>query len=249
MSNLVLENLQVTVSNKIVVAGANLELSPCSVHVLMGRNGSGKSSLINAIIKTPGYLVSGGSASIDGCSFAEMSVDQIAHSGLFVSCQYPQEISGLSNGAFIKSMANIRSQKLGFPALGSGAFLKEAKDVCAKLGISEDFLRKNVNSEMSGGERKRNELLQLHFFKPCFALLDEIDSGLDVDAWDLAISFIKAEQKELGFGLLIVTHNSKVVDRFPDCKVHLMTDGGIVKSGGADLAKLVDSIGYEGALK
>ena len=227
----------------------SLQIDPGSVHIIMGRNGSGKSSVINALIKKPNYSITAGQVFLGDLLLNEMTVDSIANSGLFISSQYPQEILGLSNGVFLKSMANIRAKELGLELWSSSSFLKEAKKICNKLGISEDFLKKNVNAEMSGGEKKRNELLQLHFFKPSIVFLDEIDSGLDVDAWEQAMAFIKDTQKVTNFGLVIISHNSKIVERFSDCNVHLMSDGKLIKSGKGALATSIERHGYSEVLK
>jgi Fe-S cluster assembly ATP-binding protein len=248
MSELILNGLVVLAGGKRVIDGLNLKVSSGEVHVIMGRNGSGKSSLANALSAKPGYVIDAGSATLDGFDLLSADATQRAQMGLFVASQYPTEIPGLSNGHFLRAMSNARADASGVDQLGAGLFLKEAKQACVRLGIPEDFLQRSLNSGMSGGERKRNELLQLRFFHPKFAILDEIDSGLDVDAWAKSMEFVKQEQERSGFGLIIITHYAKIAERFTGAKVHVLADGLLAMSGDATLARSVEDNGFQEAL-
>lgn len=247
MNGLLVEKLSVEAGGKEVLVGLSLSVEPGETVVLMGRNGSGKSSLANALIARPGYAVSKGRAELDGGDLLSMGATERARAGLFVASQYPTEIPGLSNGQFLRAMSNIRAAAMGRAAGGAISFLKEAKAACNELGVPEDFLQRSLGSGMSGGEKKRNELLQLRFFEPKIAILDEIDSGLDVDAWAQAIAFVKAEQRRVGFGLLIISHYAKMAEVFENSRVCLLADGVIAKMGDARLARSVENHGFEKA--
>lgn len=247
MSELILRGLEVSAGGKPVIAGLNLAVSSGEVHVIMGRNGSGKSTLVNGLSGKPGYAIEGGEATLDGVDLIAADATERAQMGLFVASQYPMEIPGLSNGHFLRAMANARSERAGTPFWSAGAFLKEAKLACARLGIPEDFLQRSLNAGMSGGEKKRNELLQLRFFEPKFAVLDEIDSGLDVDAWAKAMDFVRQEQERSGFGLVVITHYAKLAEKFPGARVHVLAQGLLAMSGDASLARSVEDKGFEEA--
>lgn len=247
MNEFVLSHLAVKAGSKRVIEDATLHVVSGEVHVIMGRNGSGKSSLVNALIDRPGYEVASGKASLGGIDLLGLDATARARLGLFVASQYPMEIPGLSNGQFLRAMANIRAEDLGREPWSAGLFLREAKKACHDLGIPEDFLQRSLNSGMSGGEKKRNELLQLRFFDPSFAILDEIDSGLDVDAWTKATEFVKNEQARVGFGLIIISHYAKMAESFPGARVHLLAEGKMVKSGDAGLARAIEDKGFEEA--
>lgn len=244
MSDLVLTGLDISAGGKRVISGLSLRVGSGEVHVIMGRNGSGKSSLANALSGKPGYVIEAGTAAIDGADLVAADATERAQMGLFVASQYPMEVPGLSNGHFLRAMANARAARGGFPPWSAGAFLKEAKLSCARLGISEDFLQRSLNSGMSGGERKRNELLQLRFFAPKFAILDEIDSGLDVDAWAKSMDFVREEQERSGFGLVVITHYAKIAQKFAGARVHVLAQGLLAMSGDADLARSVEERGF-----
>lgn len=247
MSNLILTGLDVSAGSKMVISGLNLQVASGEVHVIMGRNGSGKSSLANALSGKPGYAIEAGTATLDGDDLVVADATQRAQMGLFVASQYPMEIPGLSNGHFLRAMANARADHRGLDSWSAGAFLKEAKLACSRLGIAEDFLQRSLNSGMSGGEKKRNELLQLRFFSPKFAILDEIDSGLDVDAWAKSMDFVMEEQRREGFGLIVITHYAKIAEKFPGARVHVLAQGLLAMSGDASLARAVEDKGFEEA--
>lgn len=249
MSALRIDQASVMAGDRLAVEGLSLTVEAGETHVIMGRNGSGKSSLANALMDKPGYVFSKGSVLLDGLDALSMDATGRARAGLFVASQYPVEIQGLSNGHFLRAMANNLAQEQGRDPWSAGAFLTEAKKCCARLGIAEDFLQRGLNFGMSGGERKRNELLQLRFFEPKVAVLDEIDSGLDVDAWGKAVEFIGQEQKLRGFGLVIISHYAKIARKFSEATVHVLANGRIEKTGDGDLARLIEERGFEEALR
>lgn len=247
MSSLKLEGISVSVGARQVIEDLSLQIEPGEVHVIMGRNGSGKSSLASALSAKPGYEVSAGSAHLGDVDLLALDATGRAKAGLFVASQYPLEIQGLSNGQFLRAMANNMAKSSGREPWTAGAFLAEAKACCARLGIPADFLQRSLNAGMSGGERKRNELLQLRFFQPKIAILDEIDSGLDVDAWGQAVEFVRVEQERSGFGLLLISHYAKMAERFEGAKVHVLSGGRLARSGGVEIARQLEERGFEEA--
>lgn len=247
MSGLEIKGLSAEAGGKTVVDNLDLDVPMGSTMVLMGQNGSGKSTLANALCGRPGYEITAGSARLGGLDLLALDASARARAGLFVAAQYPVEIPGLSNGQFMRAMANIRAQALGREPWAAGAFLREAKACCGRLGIPEDFLSRALGSGMSGGEKKRNELLQLRFFEPKVAILDEIDSGLDVDAWGKAVEFVRAEQLRSGFALLAVSHYAKMAEAFEGARVGLLSNGRVSKIGPASLARQVEEEGFERA--
>lgn len=245
MSELKLSGIAVSIGERSVIEDLSLAIAPGEVHVIMGRNGSGKSSLTSALSAKPGYEVTAGSAMLGDVDLLALDATGRAKAGLFVASQYPLEIQGLSNGQFLRAMANNMAKVEGRDPWSAGAFLAEAKACCARLGIPPDFLQRSLNAGMSGGERKRNELLQLRFFQPKIAILDEIDSGLDVDAWSQAVDFVKQEQERSGFGLLLISHYAKMAERFEGAQVHILSGGRISKSGGVEIARQLEERGFE----
>lgn len=244
MSKLELQDGVVSVGDRVILSQMNMSIGRGEVHIVMGVNGSGKSSLASSMIKRPNFTLGATIFQMDGKDLLNLDTTEIATSGLFVASQYPTEIPGVSNAHFLRMMANKRRQACGRDLWSAGEFLKEAKARCQKLGLSPDFLSKSLNHGMSGGEKKRNELLQLSFFEPRFAILDEIDSGLDIDAWGKSMQFIKDEQARVGFGLVIVTHYAKTAKFFAGASVHVIEKGSLTRHGGIELAELIDAQGF-----
>lgn len=243
----IIEDLSATAGGKEVLKAVNLTVKPGEVHLIMGPNGSGKSTLASALSGRPGVEVTAGKVWLDGNNLLELSVEQRALSGQFIAEQYPVEVPGLGNAYFLRAMANARRQAMGEPAWDAFSFLKEAKRLFEQLNLPESFLQRGLNAGMSGGEKKRNELAQLHFFDPALAFLDEIDSGLDVDAVKRVGAFLKDFMRRPGKGLVIVTHYAAWLDVFPEAKVHLFGAGTVQASGGAGLARSIQAEGFEKA--
>ncbi len=226
-----------------ILKGVDLEVNLGEIHVLMGANGSGKSSLAHLLMGHPNHRITGGEMLLDGQDLSEMEPDERARAGLFLAFQYPHAIQGLPVGTFLKAAAEARrGEELSFRV-----FKRELDDVMGRLGISKEFLGRSLNDGFSGGEKKRNEILQMHLLQPRLAMLDETDSGLDVDALRLVFKDIR-EIASPENAFLVITHYDRVLDYINPTHVHIMRDGRIVKSGGADLSKRIDEYGFESVL-
>ncbi len=241
-SSLVIQDLCVSIGDKPIVKGLNLEVPKGEVHAIMGLNGSGKSTLAKAIAGHPDYTVTGGSVLLDGEEILGLEADERARKGLFLAFQYPMEVPGVSNANFIRAALQAR--------LGEGEEL-EAVDyyhtLYAKmdeLDMRREFTSRSVNEGFSGGEKKRNEILQMAMLAPSYAILDETDSGLDVDALRIVASGVNA-QRGPNIGILLITHYQRLLDYIVPDKVHVMMDGQIVMSGDKTLALELDTKGYD----
>ncbi|MBI5005392.1 MAG: Fe-S cluster assembly ATPase SufC [Candidatus Lloydbacteria bacterium] len=238
--NLLLKNITASVREKLVVSGVNIEIKPGEIHILMGQNGSGKSSLVNAIMGHPGYMLSLGEMLLGGRNIAGMSPDEKARTGLFLSPQQLPEIHGVTLISFLhKAHQHITGAKM--PVLD---FYAHVKNIAEKLGFPDSLLKRQVNVGMSGGEKKQSEIIQLAVLKPAFAFLDEIDSGVDKDAIVRIYSAIQTLAKETGTGFLLITHYDAILKYLTPDAVHIMYGGKIVRSGGAELVKEIEEKGY-----
>ncbi|GIW72591.1 MAG: ABC transporter ATP-binding protein [Planctomycetota bacterium] len=240
-SRLEIRDLHVSVDGKPILKGVSLTVEPGQRHAIMGPNGSGKTTLAYALAGHPGYEVTGGEVLLDGANVLEMEPDERARAGLFLAFQYPAEVPGVSNINFLRHAVNaVRGQPVSVFELQ-----KEVQAAMRALGMGEDFTRRNLNEGFSGGEKKRNEILQLALLKPRYAILDETDSGLDIDA----VQIVAKGVMELGrpdMGTIIITHYSRILRYIPPHFVHVMVDGRIVRSGGPQLAEELEQSGYEG---
>jgi Fe-S cluster assembly ATP-binding protein len=238
-----IKNLCVEVEGKIILKGLNLDISSGEVHVIMGPNGAGKSTLAAVIAGKPGYTVTAGSIELQGQSLLEMEPEERAYAGLFLGFQYPVEIPGVNNAYFLRTaLNNLRAQQ-GLEEFDAMDFMQLIKSKMKLLSISPDFLRRSLNQGFSGGEKKRNEILQMMILEPCLAVLDETDSGLDIDALQIVasgINHMRAAQRSF----LLVTHYQRLLDYVEPDHVHVLVDGKIVKSGGKDLALELERNGY-----
>ena len=240
-------DLQVSVGDKPILRGVNLEMTRGETHALMGPNGSGKSTLGLAIMGHPGYEVTGGKIELNGEDILEMSPDERARAGVFMAFQRPVAIPGVKMADFLRHAAtNVRNpeRKEGEDLIPMREFRKELKEHMANLRMDEQFARRYVNDGFSGGEMKRAEILQLAMLQPKFAILDETDSGLDADAVRLASESI-AEIGGADMGLLIITHHDKLLDHNPPKYTHVMLGGRIVETGGVELANELHTEGYD----
>lgn len=249
MSVLEIKNLHVEVKDdekkkmKEILKGANLTLKTGEIHAIMGPNGTGKSTLSETIMGNPGYHVTEGDILLNGESILKMPVDERARKGLFLAMQYPAEIPGVTNAEFLRTAINVRRPK--DKPLPMTEFLKELDKNLDLLDMSEAMTERYLNQGFSGGEKKRNEILQLLMIKPQFAILDEIDSGLDIDALKVVSRGVNAMRGD-NFGSLIITHYQRLLDYIVPDVVHVMMDGQVVKDGGPDLAKRLEKEGYAG---
>lgn len=241
MAELVIHDLHVSVEDKEILKGLDLTIQEGQRHALMGPNGNGKSTLLAAIMGNPKYMVTQGSITLDGQDVLAMSVDQRSKAGLFLGMQYPAEISGVTNSDFLRSAINARQEK----PISLFKFIKQMESAISNLEMKSDLAHRFVNDGFSGGEKKRNEIVQMLMLKPRFAMLDEIDSGLDVDALRIVSDAVLKAQEESNMGLLIVSHYARFYEYLKPTHAHILVDGRIVVSGGPELIERVDTQGYE----
>lgn len=246
MAVLKVEDLHVEIEGKKILKGVNLEISTNEIHAIMGPNGTGKSTLSAAIMGNPNYEVTKGSITLDGEDVLEMDVDERARAGLFLAMQYPSEIPGITNAEFMRAAINAKRDEEN--KISVMDFIKKLDKKMALLNMPEEMAERYLNEGFSGGEKKRNEILQLLMLEPTFAILDEIDSGLDIDALKVVSKGVN-EMRGNNFGALIITHYQRLLNYITPDVVHIMMEGRVVKTGGADLAKRLETEGYAGISK
>jgi len=229
--------------DKVILKGLTLSILPGSVHAIMGPNGSGKSTLSYVLSGKGGYEVTDGSATLEGSDLLEMEPEERAAAGLFLAFQYPVEIPGVGNMTFLRTAVNAQRKARGEEELSAGDFLKIVRAKAKTLKIDADMMKRPVNVGFSGGEKKRNEILQMAMLEPKMCILDETDSGLDVDAMKLVSEGVNA-LRDAGRSFLVITHYQRLLDHIKPDFVHIMADGRIVKSGGPELALEVEKNGY-----
>jgi Fe-S cluster assembly ATP-binding protein len=242
------KNLTVSSNDKIILKGFSLVIFEGETHVLIGPNGSGKSTLSKVLVGHPSYHVFEGSILYQGKDLFRMSPEQRAHSGIFLAFQHPVEFPGLTLYEFLLSAYNEKQRALKKQAIDPVAFMKILFPLLEILQISPDALNRSFNEAFSGGEKKKNEILQLFLLKAKLILLDEIDSGLDLDAVKLIYQKIQ-ENRGLDSGLLVITHNPKIFDYLSPTHVHLFMEGKIQRTGGTEILKILEDVGYENILK
>lgn len=241
-STLTIKDLHVSVEGKEILKGVNLEIKGGEIHAIMGPNGTGKSTLSSAIMGHPKYEVTQGSITLDGQDVLEMEVDERARAGLFLAMQYPSEISGVTNADFLRSAINARRGEGNEISLMK--FIRKMDEKMEFIEMDQGMAQRYLNEGFSGGEKKRNEILQLMMLEPKIAILDEIDSGLDIDALKIVSKGIN-EMRSPEFGCLIITHYQRLLNYITPDFVHVMMQGRIVKSGGAELAQRLEAEGYD----
>ena len=240
MSTLLIKNLHVNVGEKEILKGINLEINTGEVHAIMGPNGNGKSTLLSAVMGHPKYQVTQGEILINEQDVLKMSVDERSRAGLFLGMQYPQEIPGVTNSDFLKAAMNARLEK----PISLFKFIRTLDKNIEELHMNENLAHRYLNEGFSGGEKKRNEILQMKLLKPQFALLDEIDSGLDVDALRVVSEAINSMRGD-DFSCVMVSHYERLFELVKPTHVHVLVNGQIVKSGGYELVEKIDKEGYE----
>jgi len=240
-----IKNLHVKLEeeDKVILKGVDLTVEAGKVHAIMGPNGSGKSTLSYVLAGRDGYEVTAGTASLGGADILDMEPEERAAAGLFLAFQYPVEIPGVGNMTFLRTAVNAQKKARGEAELSAGEFLKVIREKAKSLKIDADMLKRPVNVGFSGGEKKRNEILQMAMLEPKMCILDETDSGLDVDAMKLVAEGVNA-LRDAGRGFLVITHYQRLLDHIKPDVVHIMADGRIVKSGGPELALEVENNGY-----
>ena len=242
---LTIKNLHVKLEeeDKQILKGVDLTVEPGKVHAIMGPNGSGKSTLSYVLSGRDGYEVTEGTATLDGKDLLDMDPEERAAAGLFLAFQYPVEIPGVGNMTFLRTALNAQRKARGEEEISAGDFLKLIREKAKTLDIDADMLKRPVNVGFSGGEKKRNEILQMAILEPTMCILDETDSGLDVDAMRLVADGVNALRSE-GRGFLVITHYQRLLDHIKPDVVHIMADGRIIKTGGPELALEVEKNGY-----
>jgi Fe-S cluster assembly ATP-binding protein len=243
MSMIEIKNLHVKVEGKEILKGIDLTVNAGEVHAIMGPNGSGKSTLARALAGHPEYEVSAGEVLYEGKDLLDMDPDERARDGLFMAFQYPVEIAGVNNAYFLKAALNAKRKHLGQPELDAMEFMQLVKEKAKLLDIDQSMLSRAVNEGFSGGEKKRNEIFQMALLEPKLAILDETDSGLDIDALKLVANGVNAMRSpERGF--IVVTHYQRLLNYIVPDFVHVLTGGRIMKSGGKELALELEQKGY-----
>jgi Fe-S cluster assembly ATP-binding protein len=244
MSLLEIKNLQARIEDIEILKGVDLSLNPGEVHAIMGPNGSGKSTLASVLAGREEYEVTGGGVTYDGEDLLEMEADDRAKEGLFLAFQYPVELPGVSMNNFLRQSVNAHRKHRGEEEMGAGEFLKLMREKAAMVELDPTLMTRSVNEGFSGGEKKRNEIFQMAMLEPRLAILDETDSGLDIDALRVVadgVNKLRAENR----AFLVITHYQRLLDYIIPDHVHVMVDGRIVRSGGKELALELEEKGYE----
>ncbi len=246
-----LEKLSATVGDedddKTIINGLSLEVPKGEVHAIMGPNGAGKSTLSYVLTGRNGYEVTGGAAKLDGEDVLEMDPEDRAASGLFLSFQYPVEIPGVPVMTFVRTAMNAQRKARGEEEISAPDFIKKAREIGKQLNLSPDMLKRPLNVGFSGGEKKRLEIFQMMMLEPRFAILDETDSGLDIDALKTVADGVNALRSP-DRGMLVITHYQRLLDHIKPDKVHVLAAGKIIKTGGPELALRLEEEGYDGVL-
>jgi len=238
-----IDNLYAKIDKKTILNGLSLKIKPGEVHALMGPNGSGKSTLANILSGKQGYEISG-NVSYENKNLFDLAIEERAHKGLFLAFQYPLEIPGVNTSNFLKTSLNAIRKSNGKKELDALEFLKIVKEKASKLKMDEKFLNRQLNVGFSGGEKKKNEILQMSLIEPKMAILDETDSGLDIDALKIVANGVNTlRNKERSF--LIITHYQRLLDYIKPDFVHVLMKGKIAKSGCMELAEELEKVGYE----
>ena len=238
-----IKNLQVSINNKLILKGLNLSIKPGELHAVMGPNGSGKSTLANVLSGKSGYKISG-TLNFEGKNLKEIPIEERAQKGIFLAFQYPLEIPGVNTNNFLKTSLNSIRKARGEKEIDTLSFLKMVKEKSSELGIDENFLSRQLNVGFSGGEKKKNEILQMKILDPYFSILDETDSGLDIDALKTVAKGVNSSRsKQKSF--LVITHYQRLLDYIKPDFVHVLSDGKIIKTGCGDLAEELEKTGYK----
>ncbi len=247
MSLLEIKDAHLKLDNKEILKGVSLTVNKGEVHAIMGPNGSGKSTLSYALAGREGYELETGEILLEGNSLNEMSADERARGGLFLAFQYPVELPGVGGMSFLREAVNSRRKFLGEKEFDHLGFVKEARKEASKMFVKDEMLKRAVNVGFSGGEKKRFEILQMAMLKPKVSILDETDSGLDVDALKIVSEGVNA-QRNNDNGIVVITHYQRLLDYIVPDFVHILSDGVIIKSGGPELALEVEKNGYAGLI-
>lgn len=238
-----IKDLYASVEGKQILRGLSLDVKPGEVHAIMGPNGSGKSTLAQVLAGREDYVIDSGSVEWEGEDLLEMAIEDRARSGLFMAFQYPIEIPGVSNAYFLRTAVNAIRKEQGKPELDAIDFLKVVKEEMAAVGMREEFLHRSVNEGFSGGEKKRNEILQMSMLEPKLAVLDETDSGLDIDALRIVsdgVNRLRSPERSM----IVITHYQRLLEYIVPDVVHVLSEGRIIRTGDASLAQELEKDGY-----
>lgn len=258
MSILTIKNLHATIGSTKILNGVSLSIPAGKVHVIMGQNGSGKSTLLSVLMGSPKYTVTAGSVTLDKKNILDLSPTERAQAGLFLGFQHPQVVAGVALGNFLRLARNTigaANHRLGGAGktketpIAPAAFGRLMREQMEKLKIDPAFMSRSINEGFSGGEKKKSEVLQMAMLNPVFAFLDEIDSGLDIDALKIVGKELNTIQKKQGMGMIIVSHNPKILNYIKPDKIYVMSKGKIIAQGGKEIIKKVEKDGFEGFLK
>ena len=247
MSLLEIKKAYLKLDNKQILKGISLSVNAGEVHAIMGPNGSGKSTMSYMLAGRNGYELESGDILLNGESLIEMAADERARSGLFLAFQYPVELPGVGGIAFLREAVNSRRKHLGEKELDHLAFVKEVRKVASEMFVKDEMLKRSVNVGFSGGEKKRFEILQMAMLKPTVSILDETDSGLDVDALKTVSDGVNSQRSDSN-AIIVITHYQRLLDYIVPDYVHILSDGMIIKSGGPELAREVEKNGYAGII-
>ena len=238
-----IRNLNARVEETEILRNLSLSIKPGEVHAIMGPNGAGKSTLGNILSGRPGYEATSGEIEFNGKNLLEMDIEERAREGLFLAFQYPVEIPGVSNMEFLKASVDARRKHIGQPELSSFDFMKIARETSKRVSLDAAFLKRGVNEGFSGGEKKRNEIMQMMLLEPSLCILDETDSGLDIDALQVVAAGVNS-MRSPDRSFIVVTHYQRLLDFIVPDYVHVLAGGRIVKSGGKELALELEAKGY-----
>lgn len=248
---LIIKNLKVSVEGKEILKGLNLTVKSGEIHIIMGPNGSGKSTLCNALMGHPHYEITGGTVTFNGEDVLSLSTDKRAQLGIFLGFQYPREVTGVTFGNFLRIASNAinKVREPGSKPIGPGPFYKIMQEELKTAKMDKSFIGRSLNEGFSGGEKKRAEIVQMSVLKPKIAMLDEIDSGLDIDALKTVAGGIQSVFEKQQMGVLLITHYQRILNYLTPHFVHVMADGRIIKSGGQELAHQLEKEGYVNFIK
>ena len=241
MKMLTIKNLSVVADNKEILENFNLNINDGETHCIMGPNGVGKSTICRAILKDPNYEVTKGTITYKDKDLKDLTTTDISRLGIMMIAQTPIAIEGVTNAEMLRLAISEKTQE----RVDIFEFAKEAKAICEKLNIPQNFLHREINNGMSGGERKKNEMLHIWMLKPSFLILDEVDSGLDVDALKIVANSLKEYQSETNCSILLITHNPKLLDILKPDYIHILKDKKIIKTGDASLAEEIEKTGFK----
>lgn len=242
-----IKNLHVSVDDQAILKGVNLTIKSGEIHAIMGPNGSGKSTLCYALMGHPNYEITDGGVTFNGEDVLELSPDKRAHLGMFLGFQYPREVPGVTFGNFMRHSVNAisKAQHPDEKPIGPAQFYPTMQQEVEAVKMDKKFIARSLNEGFSGGEKKRAEIIQMNVIKPKIAMLDEIDSGLDIDALKWVAAGIKRAHEEHNMGILLITHYQRILEHLTPHHIHIMADGKIVKSGDRELAGILEREGYE----